>query len=159
MKIDQIAFGCDSKNEWDKHAKNAEVVDTVFFSGRSKPPGKSYFNPIENRVGYLAFNYIDGMEMEYLYYPITAGTFHEGIGISSWIFLSHLGSHINNIDSYLEENGDKQVVMDVTTFRHSNPKLIELGRTYRYVILDWRMTHGYFYKLIQRIENNGPATA
>lgn len=155
MKIDQIAFGVKDKMLWDRlTAEFSEVTDVVSYEGK-----------FENRKIYgkacLGFDYRQGIEREYLCYDDPYASFHVLIPHND-IFLSHLASHVDSIDYYLATAGvaiRETVVMDILTLDHSNPKLKELGRTYRYVIMDWRMTHGYFYKLIQRIEKPRSDTA
>ena len=144
MKIDQIAFGCNSAEVFAKMAAKASVVDTVTFSGT--------FCGIEftDKIGHLAFDYEHKIEREYLYYPNPILTFHDLLMRHKDFFFSHLGSHVDSIDL----NPSDKVIMDVTTTRHKNPELIKLGRHYRYVILDRRIENGYFYKLIQRIERS-----
>lgn len=154
MKIDQIAFGCANKSIWESFANRAEVVDEVTFSGVFRDGAQ--FKIIDQHKGFLAFDYEGGIEREYLFYPNRSMTFHGLINDYSETFLSHLASHCDSIDLFLSQHGRCDVVMDVTTNEHTNEKLRELGRKYRYVILDWRQTHGYFYKLIQRIEASRP---
>jgi len=145
--IDQIAFGCRTKEQFDIMANTASAVDEVTFSGYFYGLGGD--TQFTNKVGHLAFDYLEGIEREYLYYPKMMDTFHDLIPHKQNLFLSHLGSHVESIDLVLGELGVKDVVMDVTTTKHTNPKVGD--RRYRYVILDWRRAHGYFYKLIQRL--------
>ena len=67
---------------------------------------------------------------------------------------SHYGWHVDNPGPYsrrLEDLGfDK--AQDVHTVSHTNPFLVEQGRSYRYVIHRARNTLGADIKLIQRIE-------
>lgn len=161
MKIDQVAFGLSTKSAWDRFAAKAEVIDEVTFDGWFCATSTGYKQKIVSKIGYLAFDYETGFEREYLFYPEPAMTFHSLIPGRSEIFLSHLASHVDSIDYYLANGGRDirdSVVMDVLTTEHKSEKLRELGRTYRYIIMDWRQTHGYFYKLIQRIEKPGSAT-
>lgn len=148
MKIDQIAFGVKDKVKWDYLTKeHSEVTDIVEYEGK-------FENRKINGRAFLGFDYKQGIEREYLHYEFFNESFHAKIVMNSYpIFLSHLASHVDSIDYYLANAGvdiRETVVMDILTLVHSNPKVI--NRTYRYVIMDWRMTHGYFYKLIQRIE-------
>jgi hypothetical protein len=155
MQVEQIAFGTLSKVAWEAMASLAPVIDEVTFSGWFKMNG--VLMPIVNEVGYLAFDYTMGLEREYLYYPNAEKTFHGLIPAAisrGGFFLSHLAHHVENIDRYLACNPHllALVVMDVMTTDHKNEKLIELGRKYRYVIIDQRSQYGYFLKLIQRID-------
>jgi hypothetical protein len=155
MKIEQIAFGTLDKDAWDTMASVAPVVDEVTFSGWLRIAGMMY--PIDHEVGYLAFDYTLEIEREYLYYPNPSKTFHGLIPHTiskDGFFLSHIATHVESIDKFLAENAHliPSVVMDVITTDHKNEKLKELGRKYRYVIIDQRTYHGYFLKLIQRID-------
>lgn len=155
MKIDQIAFGCRNEQAFDSVARTAEAVDEVTFRGFIKQWTNAKAQTFESCVGHLAFNYDMGIEIEHLWYPNQHDTFHNLIvtpyGGQSF-FLSHLGSHVENIDAELAKNVNNirdNVVMDVTTIKHTNPKIQD--RSYRYVIIDQRRTQGYFLKLIQRL--------
>ncbi len=165
MKIEQLAFGVALKLDWDVHAERAKTIDRVVFDGRFRTTHDHPWFQITNVIGYLAFTYDQGVELEYLHYPNPDNTFHSLIwGHQEQInYLSHVGAHVDNIDTWMNEdlmdNGSESIVnnliMDVTTKSHSNPYLVENGRTYRYAIFDCRATHGFFWKLIQRI-NRAP---
>jgi hypothetical protein len=155
IKIDQIAFGCQTKGIWDQIAKAASAVDQVAFEGNLVADG--FIKPIVE-IGYLAFNYELGIEVEHLFYPYPRNTFHRYLlhpddYSERPFFLSHMGAHVDDIDAVLKEMSvvrPPQVVMDVETRRHTNPKIQD--RSYRYVIIDQRSEIGFFLKLIQRIK-------
>lgn len=159
LKLEQVAFGCRDRSLWDHFAKRAAVVDTVTFNGWYKPVDSQFVHEIKGMIGHLAFDYEIGIEREYLYYPSRLN-FHDDLRDSSPLYLSHFASHVPSVDYYLANDPGmaNRVVMDVVTIDHKNEKLIKLGRKYRYAIIDTRKQHGYYTKLIQRIEHNATAS-
>ena len=161
MKIEQLAIGVTVKEDWDVHAASAKVTDMVIFDGIFRPTPNHDWKRIIDKIGFLAFNYDQGLELEYLHYPDTQNTFHQLIlgHQDQKHYLSHAGVHVDDIDKWCEEdlidNGPDSIVhqrvMDVVTKDHTNEYLRQIGRKYRYVIFDCRSTHGFFWKLIQRV--------
>jgi len=153
-KIEQIAFGCWNLYEWEYQAQKCSVTDRVVFDGRFRRNSSEPWIEIKDKVGYLAFDYLTGLEREYLHYPNRKDTFHELIPFNfSELYLSHFGQHCDDIQGYIEQHGETNLIMDVRTKSHTNAYLIDKKRTYRYVIFDKRAESGYFWKLIQRFES------
>ncbi len=162
--IEQIAFGCKTIEEWNDKSKHCDIKDIVTFSGKYRYyAGGARHEPhdwmeLKDQVGFLAFTH-PGIEVEYLYYPVRDKTFHSLLG-DNLCYLSHLGAHVDNVEDWIgrdmslkgEASIAHQLVMDVTTTNHTNKYLQEIGRKYRYAIFDLRHTHGFYWKLIQRIE-------
>ena len=98
----------------------------------------------------LAFNYqLGNFEFEILNY--TAGiNWHDGKDRTK-PFLSHLGIHVDDVESVKKEFKELgiPVVQEVETESHTNKK-IKGKRTYHYVIFDTCELFGFDLKLIQR---------
>lgn len=114
-------------------------------------------------AGELSFNYQAGLEVEVLHY-ITPLHWHSARAKAKGelfpppgLFVSHIGTHVDDmaVARLPYEKAGWRVAQEVRTFSHTNPYLLERGRTYHYVVWDSRDIIGYDLKLIQRIEAKG----
>ena len=150
-KIEQVAIY--SKNPG-KLIKALEIIgcdewhhDHVVAEGEVN--GKQSTNEAD-----LAFNYqLGDFEFEILNYTSGDNWHRSRMREDDAPFLSHLGVHVDDVDSIKLElmRADIKVIQEVKTKSHTN-KVIKDKRTYHYVIFDTRDLFGFDLKLIQRIK-------
>jgi hypothetical protein len=165
MKIDQIALYTDSPfiaqgllghlfglTEW--------TPDIVVAHGTV------FGEPVAQVAGELWFNYQAGIEVEVLRY-FTNNHWHAKRAeernypslVYPRIFVSHLGMHVDDmaVARVPFEKAGWHVAQELWTDSHTNPYLLERGRTYHYVVWDSRHIIGFDLKLIQRLEAGAKA--
>ena len=153
MKIDQIAYyvhDADQSQRIKKYfglEKSEWITDTVvgdcdlWFRGDHVWSGES--------VAHLQFNYDLGIELEILTYESGRHWHqHKREFKKKQIFLSHVGVHMDGDHFFNRNNHTLQTML---TKSHTNPYLVEKGRTYYYEI--HRSLVGHDYKHIWRIED------
>lgn len=100
----------------------------------------------------LAFNYtvIPGKELELISLQEgKSGQFDNGLGEPVHEGLSHMGVHVENIESYISGNTilrDDLLLQISETFHHTGTE-----RRYRYALIDTRDSLGFISKLIERV--------
>lgn len=82
----------------------------------------------------LAYCYWGGMEIEFLKY-VSGHSFHQTLSPGS---VSHLGTHVPNVDRWVTENG-------------LTPLLIGQTKTHRYAYFDTVEELGFRLKIIERL--------
>ena len=112
--------------------------------------------PVENRA-HLGFVYgFIPHEFEVLHYVPGEGPHwlasylpHNGAPI-----FSHVGAHVDDVDEATKTwvSQGFSIVQQVETVSHTNPFLIENGRTFRYAVVGTRQLLGFDIKFIQRLE-------
>lgn len=165
MKIDQIAFYCETENS-EEHVKKTFpgkewIKDTVVSVNEIFP---QYGRPYRcQAIGELQFNYDFGIELEILRY-VEGSSWHNHLPTkialrgSMLPFLSHVGIHMAEEDLFPDEPNMQEwfvtspwrLVQRTRTISHSNPYLIEKKRTYEYRI--YESVPGTYLKYIKRIE-------
>lgn len=70
------------------------------------------------------------------------------------IYMSHMGYHVTNmgVELAMWKQAGIEIAQEVRTLSHTNPRLVEKGRHYHYVVLDTLDMLGYFVKLISRLD-------
>jgi hypothetical protein len=101
----------------------------------------------------LFFNYDMSVEYELLL-PLSGPVWLER-PIHDGGYASHLGTHVQT-DAFIEGRSAArslgvQVVQESKSLEHTNPALVESGRTYRYSIVGARDLLGFDLKFIQRV--------
>lgn len=159
MKFDQIAFRCLST--FDHEQFKRDLCDTYGLSDQwieDNVKAKGFVFPfhgiVAENVARLQFNYNkEGMEFEVIEYlggPNFLDKFTNPI--------SHFGIHMDSDEEFKKHfewmYHNFQLVQHVHTIEHSNPYLIEKGRTYEYAIFNTIALNGTCTKLIRRIEGS-----
>jgi len=101
--------------------------------------------------GHLRFCYAYGIELEILTY-LSGPHWHQGdLAFRQGMpFLSHVGIHCDEGEEPWCPT--ERLVQQMTTRVHTNPYLVERGRTYNYLIYDTRPLLGHYTKFIYRKE-------
>lgn len=158
VKFDQIAF-------YSRNLPRTRALLKVLFgldqwvSDIVTGEGLVWGRKVTGLKGELCFNYQTGVELELLCYPEGQG-WHASRGplkdlfSSKSIFLSHVGVHVADMAKARlpYELKGWYVAQEIWTTHHTNPYLVENGRTYHYVVFDSRDIIGVDLKLIERIE-------
>lgn len=161
MKIDQVAFYANDPGY-------ARDLFGVMFGMKewvtdiALARGTVFGIEVQRMAGELSFNYQAGIEVEVLHY-ITPLHWHSarakflGESLPPGIFLSHIGTHVDDmaVARLPFEKAGWGVAQEVRTYSHTNPYLLERGRTFHYVVWNSQSIIGYDLKLIQRIEAKG----
>lgn len=162
MKLDQIAFYCDTERA-EQSCKaalgllDAEwVEDTV--TGKSRVLGGDGKWTDGENVGILKFNYSLGIEVEILRYRAGAHWHKQNqIWINTpsdqWI-QSHIGFHIQDGADFPVVGPHFKLVQETETIKHTNAFLTDpnsrgFGRKYRYQI--YETGPGLYFKYIMRV--------
>lgn len=155
MKIDQIAFYCQSKEEATKLVKQLGLLDANWIEDRVT--ARSIVNGVEGRnVAELAFNYDRGIELEILRY-VEGPSWHDTNplfkGEAGKPFVSHIGIHLED-DEDFPPMESAVLVQETFTESHTAEYLTKegspgYGRTYHYRIFE--LSPGSYVKYIKRI--------
>lgn len=138
MKIDQLAFYAHTKKQEDVIKEHFGLQDAEWIQDEATGVVNLYSDKVltssGSLEGKLQFNYDLGIELEILTYQPNQPNWHNGSlrMVSGVSFLSHVGIHMEGSPSDYEVNSD--TVQTLSTHRHTNPYLIEKGRTYFYAI-------------------------
>lgn len=147
-KIEQIAI---YSNQPEKLIKALEIIGCDDWIHDHVVAGGKVYGAAGTNEADLAFNYqLGNFEFEILHY--TKGNHWHKNRKNEAPFLSHLGVHVDNIES-IKEKLTKQgikIAQEVKTKSHTN-EMIKNKRNYHYIIFDTRLLFGFDLKLIQRI--------
>ena len=122
--------------------------------------GHVWGEPVRELRGELLFNYdvAEIKEFELLTYHNDGVDWLNAASVPQPV-VSHLGCHVSQetarrVVARAEELG-LSVAQQLTTHHHTNPYLVERGRTYTYTIISTRRWIGFDVKLIVRHEGEG----
>lgn len=158
MKLDQLCVYCGTEDDADDAKVTLGLQDAVWV--RDEVEGlvwvKDRHGIITTGVskGILQFNYDTGMEYELLTY-VGGPNWHDLHNLNQErARIGHVGYHLEDGEEFPERwHGD--MVQEMFTQVHSNPKVLEAKRKYHYRIYDTVGTLGYYSKVIRRL---GPDT-
>lgn len=156
MKIDQIAYVCNTETDEEKLKKMLSLEKADWIQDRVSAKTKVWrenSSLIAPSVGFnvaaLQFNYDLGIELEILRY-LEGPNWHETN--KEGLFFSHVGVHLAPGESFPEMAGAK-LVQETRTTEHTAEYLTTgagKGRTYHYKI--FQISPGNFIKFIKRID-------
>lgn len=154
MKIDQIAYYAHDEKQVAqiKHRFGLYDADWVEDEVEGGVEVSSGLSMIGISKAHLHFNYDLGIELEILTY-IDGPHWHlqRPDWLSGKIFLSHIGIHCDPGEQIPLQHSP--CIQKMTTHSHTNPYLVERGRTYYYEIYGDHPMYGVDVKYIWRLEN------
>jgi hypothetical protein len=147
MKADQLAIYCHNQKQRDDIKSMMGLSDWV----QDTAEGRGVVNGIKYNLmqANLEFNHdVTGMELELITMQAVNHAYQR---FAQWktgkVFFGHLGFHVQEWPVI-----EAPLVQEMWTVRHTNPFLLETGRTYHYRIYDTISTIGVLTKFIMRIE-------
>lgn len=156
MKIDQIAFYCNSERcvaevkKWFNLQEAKWIQDTVTGQSIIADGCHTY---VSQNVAELQFNYDLGIELEILHY-VKGDNWHMfNPAFSNKPFISHVGIHLGDDEDFPVMEGAK-LVQETKTLSHTGEYLTSpdspgYGRKYHYRI--FQTAPGHYVKYIKRI--------